>query len=85
MMWVLNARQLYLKLWSNRLMILAAILSGLEAGIQFYLGGDAWTAAIVCGISIAATIARMIPQPQAQARAARSAERRKADRRAGPQ
>lgn len=78
---VVNAKQLYLKLWSNRLMLIAALLSGLEAAYQVYLGGEPWIAGMTFLISFSATIARMIPQPQAIEKAAVKAEEIKEEKR----
>lgn len=63
--WVNNARHLYLLLASNQLMLLAALLSGIEAGVQLYLDQRPWAALAACVVSIGATIARMVSQPKA--------------------
>ena len=59
-----NAKDLYLRLWSNRLMLVAALFSGAEAGYSYYVGREVWPALIAFCLSFGATIARMIPQPK---------------------
>lgn len=63
--WIDNARFLYTSLWSNRLMLAAALFSGVEAGIQLYLDQRPWAALAACVVSIGATVARMVAQPKA--------------------
>lgn len=85
--WIDNARHLYLRLSSNWLMLLAALLSGIEAGVQLYLDQRPWAALAACVVSIGATIARMVAQPQAAVaaeNAALQAEAKKLDKELKP-
>lgn len=52
------------KLWSVRLALLAAVLSGLEVGVTFYLTGKPpMIAAGAMLVSIAAAVSRVVAQP----------------------
>lgn len=70
---IVNWKELYLNLWSNRLMLAAALLSGGEAAMQIFAGGDVWYALLIFMISFSATIARMISQPATVEKAAEKA------------
>ena len=55
------------RLWSVRLSLLAALASGIEAGISLYLDQRPWAAIVAGLVSVGAAIARLIAQPKLHA------------------
>lgn len=52
------------KLWSVRFSLLAALLSGIEVGLQLYLTGKTPVVALGAGLlSLGAAVARVVAQP----------------------
>lgn len=52
------------RLWSVRLALIAALLSGLEVGLNIYATGQPpLFAAFACFVSISSAVARIVAQP----------------------
>jgi hypothetical protein len=59
---VSNWKEVTLYSWSFRLNLILAATSALEAGASYLADGKISSALIVCGISIAASVSRLVKQ-----------------------
>lgn len=65
MQFIANWRIKFPRLWSVRLALVAAVLSGLEAGFNFYMTGSAPViAAAAMVLSLGAAFSRIVAQPE---------------------
>jgi len=62
--WIDDARVVFKRAKSSQIALIAAFLSALQSGLEFYLTGSGWMALVVAFVAFAAAVARVIQQPK---------------------
>lgn len=57
-----NWRAVVLHSWSFRINVVIALCSAVDAGITYFVDGRASTALVVAGVSLIASVARLVKQ-----------------------